>query len=200
LRLRRIGTTVGIEPEDAMSRILTLFLVLHWAVAFSLLAALVIMSGEGTLLTGFGALSNLTGPGSEMLSGMAVRGAVGFGFSVCALLFWWSFVSVGLAAHYQRSGDDTLKVAFAAATVTMTAILVLGTFKGASGLFPTVAAHFAALIASYLATRMDQQPASQLVANNDHRVAVRVKAMQASHSARMARFVTNRQSTRSFDR
>ena len=183
-----------------MSRILTLFLVLHWAVAFSLLAALVLMSGEGALLAGFGVLADLSGSDAAILSSIVVRAAVGFGLAVCALLFWWASVSMFSPGPKASANDETLKVAFAAASGMMTAILILGTIAGAYRLFPAIAAHFAALIASYLVARSEQQPGTQLFASNDQRAAVRMRAMRASQTDRVARFVTKRDSKRSFDR
>jgi hypothetical protein len=184
-----------------MSRILTLFLVLHWAVAFSILAALVLMSGEGALLAGFGLLADLSGSNAEILSSVAVRAAVGFGLAVCALLFWWAAsVSMFSPGPKASANDETLKVAFAAASGMMTAILILGTIAGAYRLFPAIAAHFTALIASYLVARSEQQPGTQLFASNDQRVSVRMRAMHASQTDRVARFVTKRDSKRSFDR
>ena len=181
-----------------MSRLLTLFLVLHWAVAFSLLTGLVLMAGDGGLLTGLRAVAYVDG--GTLFDSALVTGAIGFGSAICALLFWWAFLSLLSSESFGAPLDDIVKLAYVGACSLVTVILVIGSLEGAHGLYPAIAAHLAALIASYLVIRAELSAPRNLIASNDHRVAVRAIAMDASHAARMQKFVKSKDVKRSFDR
>lgn len=181
-----------------MSRLLTLFLVLHWAVAFSLLTGLALTSDQGGLLVGLQALAHVKG--GPMLSSALLNGVMGFGFGICALLFWWAFLSLFSSEALGGALENILKLAYAVACGMVTVVLVVGAIDGAQGLYVAVAAHLAALIGSYLVIRAELSAPRHLIANNDQRIAVRAIAMNASHAARMQKFVKTTDVKRSFDR
>jgi hypothetical protein len=181
-----------------MSRLLTLFLVLHWAVAFSLLAGLVLMSGDDGLAAGLRAHAYVEG--GALFDSAIVTGAIGFGSAICALLFWWAFLSLLSSESLGAPEDDVVKLAYVGACGLVTAILVIGSLEGAHGLYAAIAAHLAALVASYLVIRTELSAPRYLIASNDHRVAVRAIAMDASHAARVQKFVKSKDVKRSFDR
>jgi hypothetical protein len=184
-----------------MSRILTLFLILHWAAVFSLLAALAVFGGDGGA-DGFSFFGVPMSAGGDVYiaSVPVLRAAVTLGFAFCAVLFWWAFVTLFVSSDGQ-AGDEVLRMAFAAASGLMTLMLVVGAVKAPAGLFAAMAAHFAALIASYLAIRGEQQLGEQVDKSEDElRLAARVRAIDASQTARLSRFVATHDGRRSFDR
>ena len=184
-----------------MSRILTLFLILHWAAVFSLLAALAVFGGDGADGFSFFGVPMSAGGDIYVASVPVLRAAATLGLAVCAVLFWWSFVTMFVGGEGQSAADEVLRVAFAAASGLMTLMLVAGAIKAPSGLFAAMAAHFAALIASYLAIRAEQQLGEQAGKSEEElRLAARVRAIDASQTARLSRFVATHDGRRSFDR
>ncbi|MEQ1952635.1 hypothetical protein [Mesorhizobium sp. CN2-181] len=182
-----------------MPRLLTLFLVLHWAVLFSLLAGLAVFGGDGGGLTFLGI--DMSGQDIFLASVPVMKATVSFGFAICSVLFWWAFVTFFVSPGNRVAGDEVLRMAFSTASGLMTLMLVVGTIKATAGLFPAMAAHFAALIASYVAIRAERQlDPHQAVDGGEARLAARVKAIDASRTARLSRFVTAYDGQRSFDR
>ncbi len=184
-----------------MSRILTLFLILHWAAVFSLLAALAVFGGDGADSFSFFGVPMSAGGDVYVASVPVLRAAVALGFAFCAVLFWWAFVTLFVSGEGQPAGEEVLRMAFAAACGLMTLMLVVGAIKAPAGLFSAMAAHFAALIASYLAIRGEQQLGEQASKGEDElKLAARVRAIDASQTARLSRFVATHDGRRSFDR
>lgn len=185
-----------------MSRILTLFLILHWAAVFSLLAALAVFGGDGGADSfSFFGVPMSAGGDVYVASVPVLRAAVTLGFAFCAVLFWWAFVTLFVSGEGQPAGDEVLRMAFATASGLMTLMLLVGALKAPAGLFSAMAAHFAALIASYLAIRGEQQLGEQAGKSEDElRLAARVRAIDASQTARLSRFVVTHDGRRSFDR
>jgi hypothetical protein len=185
-----------------MPRLLTLFLVFHWAVLFSLLAGLAVFGGQDGAangLTFFGI--DMSGQDFFIVSVPVMKAAVSFGFAICSVLFWWAFVAFLVSPGNRVAGEEVLRMAFAAASGLMTLMLVVGAIKATAGLFPAMAAHFAALIASYVAIRAEQQLNPEPEADGEEvRLAARVKAIDASQTARLSRFVATFEGQRSFDR
>ncbi|MDQ6438135.1 hypothetical protein RB623_29125 [Mesorhizobium sp. LHD-90] len=186
-----------------MPRILTLFLVLHWAVLFSLLAGLAVFGGKGSpdSLTFFGI--DMSGAEIVVVSVPLMKAALSFGFAICSVLFWWAFVTFFVSSENRGAADEVLRMAFAAASGLMTMMLLVGMVKATPGLLPAMAAHFAALIASYVAIRSEQRlepEKAQVLTQEQTRLAARVRAIDASKTVRLSRFVPAHDGSRSFDR
>lgn len=183
-----------------MTRILTLFLVLHWAVVFSLLAALAVFSGGDNLdsLSFFGI--NMSGQDLVVASVPLLKAVVTFGFAICAVLFWWALVALFFQTQDTSAGEEVMRMAFAAASGLMTIALLVGAIKASPGLFPAMAAHFAALLASYVAIRVERQVGAEEATREEVRHAAHIKAVDASQTARLKRFVATHDGRRSFDR
>jgi hypothetical protein len=172
-----------------MSRILTLFLLLHWAAVFSLLAGLALFGREGGASSGFSFFGVvLPGPGHVLASFPALKAAA-FGFSICAALFWWSLVTALLGSA--AVADEVLRLAFAGACCLMTVMLIVGSLTAPSGVLGAMAAHFAALIASFVAIGTEQTFSERRSAKfiEEPGPAPRVKDHDASQTARLYRFV-----------
>lgn len=181
------------SDEDTMPRILTLFLMLHWATAFSVLAAMSMLDGSGAdALAAFGiqlALDDLQGAHR-----LALQAAVGFGFAICAVLFWWSFATMLLSLRQDTAqSDDVLRTAFSAAAFLMTIVLIAGAAGNAAHLLQVVATHVAALIASYVAVRSEWRdlPLKAKASDEQLRLAARVKVLHASQVATLGRTASN---------
>ncbi|PSJ61830.1 hypothetical protein [Kumtagia ephedrae] len=184
-----------------MARILTFFLVVHWAVVFSLLATLSVLGSDGGGLRFFGI--DLPGADYLVVSVPVVAASVAMGFATCAVLFWWALVALFAGNDDGTIGEEVLRVAFAAAAGLMTLLLVVGTFRSSAGLFPAMAAHFAALIASYVAIRSEQQSAVQraeALVDERLRLAARARAIGASQTVKLSRFAGAHDGQRSFER
>ncbi|MBS3651377.1 hypothetical protein KEU06_22435 [Pseudaminobacter sp. 19-2017] len=177
-----------------MSRILTLFLLLHWAAVFSLLAGLALFGDEGGLSSGFSFFGAILSGADHLLAGFpALKAAVAFGFAICAVLFWWSLVTALLGSA--AVADEVLRLAFAGACCLMTVMLIIGSLKAPSGVFGAMAAHFAALIASFAAIGTGQKLGERRSAK-----AARVRGHDASQTARLYRFVASFDGGRSAER
>lgn len=176
-----------------MPRILTHFLVFHWAVVLSLLAGVIVFGGNLPDVAGLhifgldsadGRLAMMALPGARAL----ISGA----FALCAIFFWWALCA-GLLPSIadDRAADDVLRLAFAATAALITALLAIGTIAGVEGLFSAMAAHFAALAASFVAIRSEHLPRPS-VKDEDLRNAARVKAAGASATVGLAQFTPRR--------
>ncbi len=181
------------RDEDMMPRILTLFLVLHWATVFSLLAALSILDAGGA--EGLNAFGIRVAVGDmQDAHRLALRAAIGFGFTTCAVLFWWSLATMALSlGHEATQGDEVLRVAFSASAFLITLILIVAAVVHADHFMPVIATHVAALIASYVAIRdeRDSRPPREKPSEEQVRLAARVKALDASQIATLGRFASN---------
>lgn len=176
-----------------MPRILTLFLMLHWATVFTLLAAFSIADSAGLEgLRAFGV--DLAFDGFDGRKALVLQAVVSFAFTICAVLFWWSLATlVASLRHEMPQGEEVLRVAFSAAACLMTLILVAGALAGADHLLPVMATHVAALIASYVATQAElaKMPLEIQVSEEELRLAARVRVLDASKIASLVRFSPN---------
>lgn len=173
-----------------MLRLLTLFLILHWAAVFSLLAVTAVSGGLDGVADGL-SFFGLELPAESLALNLApfVAAVMAIGFCICAVLFWWAFATSLLSAEVASGdGDDILRMAFTGASALMTAVLVLGVASGTAGIFPVMATHFAALMASLVAIRTEQgRLATVLSRDAELRLAARVKALDASRRVGMPR-------------
>jgi hypothetical protein len=186
-----------------MSRLLSKILILHWAVVFTLLAALVVIGGGGGAADG---LRFVGISGVNLAVGDAVMPAVtaifGVCFAFCALLFWWALASVALSGSDERDGEgDVVRVAFAAAAAVLTIILVIGAVQLYQGLFPLMAAHLAAMVASYVAICAERDGRAKVPTEEGAmQLAARVRALDATRTATISIRGDRRDGSRSFER
>lgn len=198
------------DPADApvcrggfggkMSRVLRLSLVAHWAVMFSLLTVLAIVDRQA--LNGLAVFGVDFSSGDYLVAAVPVLATgIALAFAICATLFWWAFVTLFATSEDWPSGDVT-RIAFSAAFCLMTLLLLIGAVRAAAGLFPAMAAYFAALSASYLAIRMEQQAATSGGATDEDpfRLAARAKAIGASRMVALSRLTDGNDGRRSPDR
>lgn len=170
-----------------MPHILTSFLAFHWALAFALLAIVCVMGGDG------GAVAALDLLGVSLshsnLDGGVVPALLSLAFTVGSVLFAWAFLTAFFSDQMVEGNDDVMRMAFGAAGGVLSLVLICGTTQGATGLFPVVAAHLAALLASYLAIRAESWSSSMsgVPGEEDFRAAARVMALGAAHSSMLAR-------------
>jgi hypothetical protein len=183
-----------------MSRILTSFLLLYWATVFSLLAALALFGGEGGVMSGFSFFGVALSGADYVASLPALKAAVAFGFSICAVLFWWSFVTA--AAGNRIAADEVIRLAFAGACCLTTVMLLVGSLKAPNGLFFAMAGHLAALIASFVAVVGTEQKIGErrgAQANEELSLTARVTADDVSQTARLYRFAPSFDGGRSLE-
>lgn len=175
-----------------MARLLSLFLLFHWAAVFTLLAALSVFGGESGADASF-AFFGLVLPSWHLgpVAAPVVTGLSTAAFALCGLLFWWALMTdLGTSVTRSRDVDEILVIAFAGATALLTLIMIIGAFNGAGGLLPVMATHFAALISSYVALSTERtEPAKPVLTEQEElRRAARIHALDASQTALLPRF------------
>jgi hypothetical protein len=170
-----------------MPHILTSFLAFHWALAFALLAVVCVMGGDGGAVAALDLLgvslshSNLEGGVAPKLLSLA--------FTIGSVLFAWAFLTAFFSDEAVEGNDDVMRMAFGSAGGVLSLVLICGTAQGAAGVFPVVAAHLAALLASYLAIRAENWSVSisGVPGEADIRAAARIMALGAAHGSMLAR-------------
>lgn len=183
-----------------MPRLLTHFLVFHWAVVFTLLAGLTALGGDLAGITGVNVfLADTADSRLALLSLPGGRALVGCAFALCAVFFWWALVTALIcASDEEQQGEAVLRLAFTSAACLVTLLLVVGTLAEVDGLFSVVATHLAALVASFVAIRTEQQNRETVQdplksrQNEELRLAARVKAVDASTVVGLAKFTARR--------
>jgi hypothetical protein len=179
--LRVTGNRHSVDAEAGiiMPRILTVLLLLHWAIAFSALAFLCMAGGDDGASSAFSALG-ISLPG-KTVSGSAGAAFVSISFALCALLFWWALAGAALASSAETETDEISIVAFAAAAALMTILLVVGVAARANGVLPGIAIELCALLASFVAIGAAQRSGATTVTAG--RLAARALAVDASRLA-----------------
>lgn len=168
-----------------MPRTLTSFLTFHWAAAFALLSMVCVMGGGGAEQ----ALSMLGLAEAGLIDGGGATAALlSLAFAVCAVLFFWAFVT-SLMDDPGAEGDDVAGMAFASAALLATLLMICGAVTFVAGLFPAVAVYLAALLASYLAIQAERFAAviSATPSESDVRAAARIMALGAAHVSMLSR-------------
>jgi hypothetical protein len=168
-----------------MPRALTTLLTFHWAAAFALLSMACVMGGSGAAQ----ALSMLGLAQTGLLDGgSAAATLLSPAAAVCAVLFFWAFVT-SVLGDPEAEGSDVVAIAFASAALLVCLLMICGSVTFVAGLYPAVAVHLAALLASYLAIQAERFAAVRSAApgENDIRAAARVMALGAAHVSMLSR-------------
>jgi hypothetical protein len=174
-----------------MRHLLSSFLALHWAVAFSLLAFLCIDGSRGAAVA-----LGMLGASSENAQfaqpgNAAMVASLATAFLVVAMLFCWAFVELFVDDESRPEGaDNVIRIAFVAAAAVLSLILVGGAMQGIDGLFTVVAVHLAALLTCYMAILAERWSASVGARSDDEariRIAVLSMAQGAAHNSMLAR-------------
>lgn len=161
-----------------MHRILANILLLHWAATCALLAGLCVLGGE-TGAPRVMAMLGLETEGIGMEAAPAATALLSLGFAVCAVLFFWALLT-GLMPVERRDHEEVQQMAFGAAALTISIILLVGVARSIPGLFPVAATHLAALLVSYVAIRVSALPAGR---ETGSRSLLRLRASEASRVA-----------------
>ena len=167
-----------------MPRALTTLLTFHWAAAFALLSMACVMGGSGAAQ----ALSMLGLAETGLLEGDTSASLLSLAAAVCAVLFFWAFVT-SVVGDPEAEGGDVVAIAFASAALLICLLMVCGSVTFVTGLYPAVAVHLAALLASYLAIQAERFAAvmSATPSENDVRAAARIMALGAAHVSTLSR-------------
>lgn len=163
-----------------MRNLLSVLLCLHWAVVFAVMAA-VCLPGENAMSA---AIFGVALPMPVGASGMAVSTILALAFSLAGALQLSAMLAAGIGDG--EGADDVLRLAYTVGCLVLTLLLLAGLADPASGLMPAVAAHQAALLASWLAVRTERQAAT--AADPDlGRAAARTIAASAACGSVLAR-------------
>jgi hypothetical protein len=181
---------------EAMSRILTIFIALHWTVVFAALTALAGMNGGenfAAVLAAIGSafpVASLPAPASAALCAML---AVGFG--IVTALFLWMFVTGLLDRRGQGSeADEVAGLAFGSAIAVLTLLFIgCASMPAASGFYHALAIELAALLASYLAVCAERRMAVITRVRPDQLGgAAHAMALRAAHESLVHRLLAGR--------
>lgn len=172
-----------------MRHVLSSVLALHWAVVFALLAY-ICMDGSRGIATALGVLGlSVKANGLPELENVAVLAPLSIALLTVAVLFCWAFVETLLnAAARPDAGESVARIAFIAASLLLSLILIGGVAQGINGLFMIVAIQMTALLASYVAVLAERRSnfAAMHLPEGDVRAAARM-AMSAAHSSLLSR-------------
>ncbi len=171
-----------------MPRVLTSFLTFHWAAAFALLAMACVMGGEGGAAHAL-AILGLAGSGLLDPALFPVSAFLPLASAVCAVLFFWAFVTSMFSDPEEEGGGDVVRMAFASAALLISLLMICGSVNVLAGVYPAVAVHMAALLASYLTIQAERLSVimSASPSENDIRAAARIMALGAAHSSMLSR-------------
>lgn len=173
-----------------MLRILTPFVILHWAVMFSLLAFLCLLAGDDGVTRAFGFMGLSFGDHTAMrMLGASETSILALALAVCGVLFWWALLETLLGAgDVAQRGNQVLDTAFSGAVGTLTIVSFLGAAHGVAGLLPAIAVQLCALLVSYCAVALTGHRVLATGADRALVEDVRKRAGEASHAASLVRF------------
>jgi hypothetical protein len=168
-----------------MPRVLTSFLTFHWAAAFALLSMACVMGGNGGAAQALGMLGLAEG---DLLAHASATPLLSLASAVCAMLFFWAFAA-SVLGDPAAEGGEVAGMAFASAALLISLLMICGSVNVVAGLYPAVAVHLAALLASYLAIQAERLAAviSASPGENDIRAAARIMALGAAHVSMLSR-------------
>jgi hypothetical protein len=180
---------------DAMNRILTIFIALHWTVVFAALTALAGLDGGENFPAVLAAIGILFSPYSPPMPA-ALCALLAIGFGTVAALFLWTLVT----ALFDRGGDDgdadeVARLAFGSAVAVFTLVFLgYALTPAASGLYRAMAVETAALLASYLAVCAESRMAAVAKGRAAERLeaAARTMALRAAHESLVHRLMGRR--------
>lgn len=134
-----------------MLRVLTPFVILHFAALFSLLAFLCVLAGDDGVSRAFRFMGLIYGENTAIrILGVSEASVLALAFAVCAVLFWWALLET-LAGDGAQRANQALDLAFSGAVATLTVVSLLGAAHDVAGLVPAIGIHLAALLVSYSA-------------------------------------------------
>jgi hypothetical protein len=174
----------------AMSRILTLFVCLHWAVVFSALTLLAGLHGGKNFVAVLAAIG-IQFSVDAMVVPPALCALLAIGFGIVACLFLWTLVTSFLDRRAEGSeADEVAGLAFAGAVAVFTFVFLgCAVTAEAIGLYRSMALEIGALLASYLAICAERRMVVAAVAKpgNPAGAAARAMALHAAHDSLLAR-------------
>lgn len=141
-----------------MHRILALVVSAYWTAFFALLAFAATGDAAAGAEAGHPLWISAIQAQLSRGAGTALATLLAIAFATTASLFLWSFVQNAIrGAGGERDADDLARLAFGAGIGVMIGLLVLGRIFPGDGLTASVSTQFVALLASYLAMRMEMQ-------------------------------------------
>jgi hypothetical protein len=174
-----------------MRHFLTSFLAFHWASVFAALAIACVVGGDGGVMSAFRLLDISIPQDGLALAGRLPEAGFAVAFAVVSVLFFWGFVTALFGRGATRDDcDDIFRLAFGAAAGVLSVTLLAGVLLGAPRPLSAIAAHFAALVASYAAIHIERWVAykSIVAAMNDNTGTIsRLMALGAAHSSLLSR-------------
>lgn len=171
-----------------MPRALTSFLTFHWAAAFALLAMACVMGGDGGAERALTMLGLTESSPLDPANGSAAM-LLPLAAAICAMLFFWAFATSMFSDPEGEDDSDVMRMAFASASLLISLLMICGSLNFVAGLYPTVAVHLAALLATYLAIQAERLSAmvSASPSQGDIRAAARLMALGAAHVSTLSR-------------
>jgi hypothetical protein len=171
-----------------MPRVLTSFLTFHWAAAFALFAMACVMGGDGGAARAL-AMLGLTESGLPDFANGSASMLLPLASAICGMLFFWAFATCMFSDTDAEGDGDVLRMAFASAALLISLLMICGSVNFVAGLYPAVAVHLAALLASYLAIQAERLAAmmSASPSQGDIRAAARLMALGAAHISTLSR-------------
>jgi hypothetical protein len=174
----------------AMSRILTLFVCLHWAVVFIALTLLAGLHGGENFVAVLAAIG-IQFSVDAMVVPPAFCALLAVGFGIVASLFLWTLVTGFLDRRAEgNEADEVAGLAFGGAVAVFTLVFLgCALTAEAIGLYRSMALEIGALLASYLAICAERRMVVAAAAKpgNPAGAAARTMALHAAHDSLLAR-------------
>jgi hypothetical protein len=176
----------------AMSRILTLFVSLHWTAVFAALALLAGLDGGENFAAVLAAIGvQFPADTLSMPVPATLCAVLAVGFGIVAVLFLWTLVTGLFDRRVEgNEADEVARLAFGGAVGVFT-LVFLGCAATVEviGLYRSMALEMGALLASYLAICAERRMAVAAMAraNDPAGAFVRTMALHAAHDSLIAR-------------
>jgi hypothetical protein len=174
----------------AMSRILTFFVCLHWAVVFIALTLLAGLHGGENFVAVLAAIG-IQFSVDAMVVPPALCALLAVGFGIVASLFLWTLVTSFLDRRAEgNEADEVAGLAFGGAVAVFTLVFLgCALTAEAIGLYRSMALEIGALLASYLAICAERRMVVAAAAKpgNPAGAAARTMALHAAHDSLLAR-------------
>ncbi len=168
-----------------MRHFMTSLLALYWAVVFALLALVCVLEGDA----GAAGVLNLAGMTLHGPSGGHILAALlSVLFAVVSVLFTWALLTSFIDIDEPRD-DQVFRVAYGAAAVALSILLLVGAGQAATGILPGLSVFLAALTTSYVAACAERWSAvlGGSRTGTDSTGDVRRMAAGAAHNAMLTR-------------
>jgi hypothetical protein len=178
------------ESRDAMRRILSLFLALHWMIVFAALAVACGLDGQGGFTAVLRAVGLAVPPNLPYFdSGEAVSTGFVSGFGLVAVLFLWTFLTALFDQEGSGGTDDVARLAFGSAIGMITILFLVCALASVQGFYGITALELAALAGSWLAISAEKRMMEQRLSHEGEPVqsAARMMALGAAHNSLLRR-------------